>query len=105
MCEDVVVVVLDESGIDDAEILKQNSTATHDHCMMRIRTMSEKALLNRVKTIERACGKYAVIKMAVFKVCLQEKSLWDLADAASDALERLKADTNNDDDTNKPKTK
>jgi len=74
----------------ESDIEKQNSTATHEHCLMRIRTMSEKALGNRIRTIERACGKFAVVKMAVFKCCLQEKGMWELAEEAAESLERLK---------------
>ena len=69
---------------------KNNPTATYDHCLMRVRTMTDKALENRVKAIERACGKHCVVKMAIFKSCLQDEGQWDLAGLASDALERLK---------------
>jgi hypothetical protein len=31
------------------------------------------------------------VKMAIFKSCLQDEGMWDLAKLASDALERLKA--------------
>jgi hypothetical protein len=58
---------------------------------MRVKTMTEKALANRVKAIERAAGKHCVVKMAIFKSCLQDEGMWDLAKLASDALERLKA--------------
>ena len=53
--------------------------------------MTEKGLKIRVKAIERAAGKHSVIKMAIFKSCLQDHGLWELADLASVALERLKA--------------
>ena len=69
---------------------KENPTATYEHALMRVRTMSEKALQNRIKTIERATGKHCVIKMAIFKCCLQDENLWELAELANDALERLK---------------
>mmetsp|Transcript_22177 Transcript_22177/g.52394 ORF Transcript_22177/g.52394 Transcript_22177/m.52394 type:complete len:250 (-) Transcript_22177:920-1669(-) len=69
---------------------KNNPTATYDHCLMRVRTMTDKALANRVRAIERACGKHCVVKMAIFKSCLQDEGYWDLAGLASDALERLK---------------
>ena len=52
--------------------------------------MTEKALINRVKAIERACGQHCVVKMAIFKSCLQDKGLWELAELAAAALERLK---------------
>ena len=70
---------------------KENPTATYEHCLMRVRSMTEKGLLNRVKAIERAAGKHCVVKMAIFKSCLQDEDMWDLAEKASEALERLKA--------------
>jgi hypothetical protein len=70
--------------------VKQNPTATYEHCLMRVRSMTEKGLANRVKAIERAAGKHCIIKMAIFKSCLQDENLWDLASLASEALERLK---------------
>lgn len=70
---------------------KENPTATYEHCLMRVKSMSDKALANRVKTIERAAGKHCVVKMAIFKSCLQDEGMWELAKLASDALERLKA--------------
>jgi len=73
------------------EAAKKNPTATYEHCLMRVRTMTEKGLVNRVKAIERAAGKHCVVKMAIFKSCLQDESMWGLAEVASDALERLKA--------------
>lgn len=68
-----------------------NPTATYAHCLMRVQTMSDAALLNRIKAIERAAGKHCVIKMAIFKSCLQDEGYWELAQRASDSLERLKA--------------
>ena len=73
------------------EAAKKNPTATYEHCLMRVKTMTEKGLLNRVKAIERAAGKHCVVKMAIFKSCLQDEGRWELAGVASDALERLKA--------------
>jgi hypothetical protein len=70
---------------------KQNPTATYDHCLMRVKTMTENKLANRVKAIERATGKHCVVKMAIFKSCLQDEGMWDLAKLASESLERLKA--------------
>lgn len=69
---------------------KENPTATYEHCLMRVRTMSEKGLANRIRAIERAAGKHCVVKMAIFKSCLQDENLWDLAEEAAAALERLK---------------
>ncbi len=68
----------------------ENPTATYQHCLMRVRTMTEKGLTNRVKAIERAAGKHCVVKMALFKSCLQDEGLWDLSELAAAALERLK---------------
>ena len=52
--------------------------------------MSEKGLANRIKAIERAAGKHCVVKMGIFKSCLQDEGNWTLAELASAALERLK---------------
>jgi hypothetical protein len=86
-------LALEYAAKTDAEkkAAKENPTATYEHTAMRIRTMTEKGLKNRVKAIERAAGKHSVIKMAIFKSCLQDHGLWELAYLASVALERLKA--------------
>jgi hypothetical protein len=86
-------LALEYAAKTDAEkkAAKENPTATYEHTAMRIRTMTEKGLKNRVKAIERAAGKHSVIKMAIFKSCLQDHGLWELADLSSVALERLKA--------------
>ena len=73
------------------EAAKKNPTATYEHAKMRVQTMTEKGLVNRVKAIERAAGKHCVVKMAIFKSCLQDEGMWELAEVASGALERLKA--------------
>ncbi|KAL3904423.1 MAG: hypothetical protein SGILL_010074 [Bacillariaceae sp.] len=77
-----------EDGAEKAS--RENPTATYEHCLMRVRTMSDKALCTRVKVIERAAGKHCVVKMAIFKSCLQDEGMWDIAKKASEALERLK---------------
>ena len=77
-----------EAGAEQAA--QENPTATYEHCLMRVRTMTDKGLKNRVKAIERATGKHCVVKMAIFKSCLQDEDMWDIADLASQALERLK---------------
>jgi len=69
---------------------KDYPTATYEHCLMRVQTMTDKALANRVKAIERAVGKHCVVKMAIFKSCLQDEDKWSLAKLAGEALERLK---------------
>ena len=76
-------------GADKAA--KENPTATYEHCLHHVRTMSHKQLQNRVRTIERAAGKHCVVKMAIFGSCLQDEGLYDLAEIATAALERLKA--------------
>lgn len=78
-----------EAGEEQAA--KENPTATYEHALKRVRTMTEKGLKNRVKAIERAAGKQCVVKMAIFKSCLQDEGMWELAELASEALERLKA--------------
>jgi hypothetical protein len=70
---------------------RENPTASYEHCLMRIRTMTPSGLANRIKAIERAAGKHSVVKMAIFKSCLQDEGLWDLVELAEAALERLKA--------------
>lgn len=69
---------------------KDNPTATYEHCLMRVKSMSVKRLATRVKVIERAAGKHCIIKMAIFKSCLQDEGMWSLAELANEALERLK---------------
>ena len=56
--------------LTDAEkkAAQENPTATYEHCLKRVRTMTEKALYNRVRAIERATGKHCVIKMV--RVCV-----------------------------------
>lgn len=66
------------------------TTKLYDHTYYRIKSMSDKALANRVKAIERAAGKQCIVKMAIFKSCLQEYGMWKLAELANEALERLK---------------
>ena len=86
-----VAVEVAKQDPDGASAAIKNRTATYEHCLMRVRTMNHKGLINRVKAIERAAGKHSVIKMAIFKCCLQDEGYWDLAEMASSALERLKA--------------
>jgi hypothetical protein len=74
-----------------AQAAKENPTATYEHCLMRVRTLTEKALERRVCAIEKATGKHCVVKMAIFKSCLQDEGMWHLAELAEQALERLKA--------------
>jgi hypothetical protein len=67
-----------------------NPTATYEHCLHRVRTMTHAALANRIRVIERAAGKHCIIKMAITASCLKDEGLWELAELASEALERLK---------------
>jgi len=75
-------------GVESAA--RENPTATYEHCLMRIRSMTKKGLINRVRSIERGAGKHCVVKMAIFKSCLQDENMWEQAKLASEALERLK---------------
>lgn len=83
--------IISDTPDEMIEAANKNRTATYEHCLMRVRTMTPKALLKRIQTIERACGKHCVVKMAIFKSCLQEEGMMELAEKATEALERLKA--------------
>jgi len=63
--------------------------ATYKHTVHRVLSMSEKALLNRVKSIERAAGMYAVVKMRMFAEVLILEDYKDVAAEAKLALQRL----------------
>jgi len=63
--------------------------ASYEHTVHRVKTMSEKALLTRVKVIERAHGAYAVIKMQMFAEVLILEGYEDVAKEADGALQRL----------------
>lgn len=78
-----------QAGADKAAT--ENPTASYEHCLMRVQSMTDKGLANRVRAIERAAGKHCVVKMAIFKSCLQDQGMWDLAGQAAAGLERLKA--------------
>ena len=64
-------------------------TASYQHTLMRVRTMSEPALKNRVKAIERAKGKHAVVKMRLFARVLFLEGVEEVMEDAAAALERL----------------
>ena len=64
-------------------------TASYQHTLMRARTMSHPALANRIKAIERAKGKHAVVKMRLFARVLFLEGNEGLADDAAAALARL----------------
>ena len=65
-------------------------TASYAHTLMRVMTMSESGLANRIKAIERACGQHAVAKMKLFATILALEGYVELAEDASSAYERLK---------------
>ena len=67
-------------------------TASYQHTLMRVRTMSEPALGNRVKAIERAKGKHAVVKMKLFARVLFLEGYEELSTLATESLERLVAE-------------
>ena len=64
-------------------------TASYEHTLMRVMTMSESGLANRIKAIERACGQHAVAKMKLFATILALEGYVELAEDASSAYERL----------------
>ena len=64
-------------------------TASYEHTLMRVRTMSEKGLANRIRAIERAKGKHAVIKMRLFARVLCLEGYDELSAEASESLKRL----------------
>ena len=64
-------------------------TASYQHTLMRVRTMSDSGLANRIKAIERAKGKHAVVKMRLFARVLFLEGNESLADDATAALRRL----------------
>lgn len=65
-------------------------TASYAHTLMRVMTMTETALANRIKAIERACGQHAVAKQKLFATILALEGYIDLAEEASSAYERLR---------------
>jgi hypothetical protein len=82
---------LEHAALGTARAAKENPTATYEHCLMRVRTMSGPKLRNRIRAIERATGKHCVIKMAIMASCVQDEGMWELAQLAKESLERLKA--------------
>jgi len=91
-CREIRLLTAKAVALAGAEVTaKENPSATYEHCLMRVKTMTDKGLASRVKVIERAAGRHCVVKMAIFKCCLQDQEMWELANLASEALERLKA--------------
>lgn len=71
----------------------KNPTATYEHTWMRVRTMSDKALGTRIKVIERMAGQHCLVKMQMFAEVLVLVGKDELALLASDALDRLVAES------------
>jgi hypothetical protein len=65
-------------------------TASYSHTLMRVMTLTEPALANRIKAIERSCGQHAVAKMKLFATVLALEGYVELAEDASSAYERLR---------------
>eukprot|EP00286_Rhodomonas_abbreviata_P022890 CAMPEP_0181315024 /NCGR_PEP_ID=MMETSP1101-20121128/15142_1 /TAXON_ID=46948 /ORGANISM="Rhodomonas abbreviata, Strain Caron Lab Isolate" /LENGTH=217 /DNA_ID=CAMNT_0023422179 /DNA_START=69 /DNA_END=722 /DNA_ORIENTATION=- len=64
-------------------------TASYQHTLKRVMTMSEDALERRMRAIERACGKFAVIKMRLFARVLCLEGYEELSYQATESLNRL----------------
>ena len=64
-------------------------TASYGHTLMRVRTMGDAGLANRIKAIERACGQHAVAKMKLFATVLALEGYVELAEDATAAYGRL----------------
>eukprot|EP00941_MAST-03F_sp_MAST-3F-sp1_P000175 g175.t1 len=69
--------------------VKLPPTATYQHTVHRVLSMSDKALRTRVNRIERAQGQYAVLKMRMFAEVLLLEGFEDISLIAVAALERL----------------
>ena len=64
-------------------------TASYEHTLMRVQTMSEKALGSRIRVIEKCKGQHAVLKMRLFARVLCLEGYEELAWEATEALQRL----------------
>mmetsp|Transcript_5743 Transcript_5743/g.14692 ORF Transcript_5743/g.14692 Transcript_5743/m.14692 type:complete len:217 (+) Transcript_5743:42-692(+) len=64
-------------------------TASYEHTLHRVLTMSEAQLVRRMHAIERACGQHAVVKMKLFATVLALEGYAELAEDATDAYQRL----------------
>lgn len=64
-------------------------TASYEHTLHRVMTMSEAQLERRIRAIERACGQHAVAKMKLFATVLALEGYAELAEEATDAFQRL----------------
>jgi hypothetical protein len=68
---------------------KSNKTLTKEHCQMRILTMSTQQLEQRIRIIERMKGQYCVMKLQIMYECCIDEQLYDLANQAKNAIQRL----------------
>lgn len=66
-----------------------NKTTTKEHCQMRIRTMTIPQLQQRIRIIERARGAHCVAKLTIMYECCIDANLYELAEQANDAIQRL----------------
>lgn len=64
-------------------------TASYQHTLHRVMTMNEAALGRRINAIERARGKFAVVKMRLFARVLCLEGYQELSEDAAGALSRL----------------
>ncbi|KAJ1621950.1 hypothetical protein T492DRAFT_1065738 [Pavlovales sp. CCMP2436] len=64
-------------------------TASYEHTLHRVLSMSTQALATRIATIERACGQHAVSKMRLFASVLALEGHISLAEDAAAAHKRL----------------
>ena len=66
-------------------------TASYAHTLDRVLSMSMKALESRMRKIERANGKYAIVKMRMFAEVLLLEGYEDLAKKCEESLLRLQS--------------
>lgn len=64
-------------------------SASYEHTLHRVMTMSEAQLGRRITAIERACGQHAVVKMKLFASVLALEGYAELAEEAAAAYQRL----------------
>ncbi|KAG8468992.1 hypothetical protein KFE25_007510 [Diacronema lutheri] len=64
-------------------------SASYEHTLHRVMTMSEAQLSRRMNAIERACGQHAVVKMRLFASVLALEGYAHLAEEANAAHQRL----------------
>jgi hypothetical protein len=64
-------------------------SASYEHTLHRVMTMTEAQLERRMKVIERASGQHAVVKMKLFASVLALEGYTELAEEATTAYQRL----------------